>query len=83
MAKKKKEQEIAVKRPKVGETYRFRFAGSPMVGILDEKNEKLTEHYKEPWFWFKVPASEDSLAKRDMRYPVSIYNIVGVIKSEE
>lgn len=74
MAKKKNKQEIAVKRPKIGETYRFNFAGSPKIGVLEEKNQKLSEHHNEPWFWF---------SSGGMRYPISIYDIIGVIKAEK
>ena len=42
MAKTKKEQQIYVIKPKVGERYHFRFAGSPMFGPIESLNESLT-----------------------------------------
>jgi hypothetical protein len=84
MAKKKDPKEIAVKKPKIGTEYVFMFAGGSLTGILDEVNEKLSQHYGEPWYWFSTVGNRDSMGNvRTMRYPVSIYNIVGVVKSEQ
>ena len=70
MAKKKQEEKIRVSKPKIGEKYYFRFAGSVLDGTLDEVNEKLTKHYGHKWFLF---SREDG--GKVMRYPASIYNI--------
>lgn len=76
MAKKKEKQVIAVKSPKVGEQYAFYFAGGKMHGTLVSKNEKLTNHYSEPWFTFEVEKGSYG-HERTMKYPVSIYDIAG------
>lgn len=77
---KKKEQTATVVKPKKGSRYEFQFAGGRMVGILEEKNDKLTQHYGHAWFWLRVPAEEvyNGFGKetKDMRYPVSIYNLI-------
>lgn len=70
MAKKKQTQKIWVKKPKIGESYYFRFAGGIMSGILDRPNEKLTEQYNVKWFWIKRDNGDHVI-----RYPVSIYDI--------
>ena len=70
MAKKKQTQTIRVKKPKIGESYYFRFAGAIMNGILDEPSESLTRQYKVKWFWIKCEHPE-----RTVRYPVSIYDL--------
>lgn len=71
MAKNKKEQKIYVVKPKIGEKYYFRFAGSPMYGPLLELNESLTKTYGYAWFWFTCDAD----GAKSCRYPISIYNI--------
>jgi hypothetical protein len=77
MSKKKQHRQITVSKPKVGETYDFSFAGSIMKGILTGEDEKLSKNYDEPWFWFKVPIEYDPTSSREMKYPVSIYSIIG------
>jgi hypothetical protein len=67
---KKASQKIYVKKPILGESYYFRFAGGIMRGTFDGINEKLTDYYNHKWYWIKC--SNDS---RDIRYPVSMYNI--------
>jgi len=81
MAKKAKAKPKAtVTKPKIGNWYTFTFAGGPLLGILDQKNDKLTNLYGVAWFWMRVPAnksySSGSHTARDVRYPVSIYNII-------
>ena len=75
MAKKKENKTIAVKKPKIGESYVFTFAGGLMAGRLDSRNEKLEAHYGEPWFTFVIVKGSQH-HERTMRYPVSIYNII-------
>lgn len=71
MAKKKKKLEVIhVKKPIIGETYYFYFAGSWEVGKLECTSDKLTETYGHRWFTFV-----NGNYGRQMRYPVSIYNI--------
>jgi len=80
MAKKKTEQKvIAVKRPKIGEIYEFWFAGGKSIGKLVDTQDKLADHYGEPWFKFFVPKGKDT--NRDMWYPVSIYAIVRKVEN--
>jgi hypothetical protein len=67
---KKAPQKIYVKKPVLGESYYFRFAGGITKGIFDGINEKLTEQYNQKWYWIK--GSNDS---RNTRYPVSLYDI--------
>jgi len=67
MTKNKQSEKIYVKRPKVGESYWFWFAGGITNGVLMEKDEKLTEHYNEPWYILQ--------SKSGMRYPVSIFTL--------
>lgn len=77
---KKKEQTATIVKPKIGKTYRFQFAGGHFVGILEERNDKLTQHYGHAWFWMRVPMDSHWNANyrlvKDMRYPVSIYNLI-------
>ena len=75
MANKKEKQVVAVKKPKIGEDYLFEFAGGRMIGKLTSRNEKLEEHYKEPWFTFTVEKGSQAHS-RTMYYPVSIYKII-------
>tara|TARA_B100000768_G_scaffold58034_1_gene56205 strand:+ start:1005 stop:1253 length:249 start_codon:yes stop_codon:yes gene_type:complete len=71
MAKKTKKIEIIhVKKPIIGETYYFYFAGGWEIGKLDCASDKLTETYGHRWFTFV-----NGKYGREMRYPVSIYNI--------
>jgi hypothetical protein len=72
MAKNKKEQKIYVVKPKIGEKYHFRFAGSPMYGPIISLNENLTKHYGHAWYWMLDDADCNQTG---CRYPVSIYNI--------
>ena len=68
MARKKKEnQKIYVKNPKIGKKYWFKFIGTWDYGTIITINEKLEEHYGEPWYTL-----ED---KKGMKYPISIFNI--------
>jgi len=71
MAKNKKEQRIYVVKPKIGEKYYFRFAGSPMYGPMLKLNESLTKIYGHAWYWLTCEAD----GAKSRRYPVSIYNI--------
>lgn len=71
MANNKKEQKIYVVKPKIGETYHFRFAGSLRYGPILKLNESLTKLYGHAWYWFTCEASGEA----SRRYPVSIYNI--------
>jgi len=67
MAKKKKIEQIYVKKPKMGEFYWFWFAGSTRYGKLLKKCDKLVAHYGEPWFTL-----ED---KYGTKYPVNIFKL--------
>ena len=53
-----------------GENYYFYFAGSWEIGKLECTSDKLTETYGHRWFTFV-----NGNYGRQMRYPVSIYNI--------
>lgn len=70
MAKKKQKEKIRVSKPKVGEKYYFKFAGSILEGTLNEVNEKLSNHYGHAWYLFSRQENG-----KTMRYPASIYNI--------
>jgi|TARA_R110002096_G_scaffold37605_4_gene104362 hypothetical protein len=69
MTKKKKSEikKIYVKKPKIGESYWFWFAGGITHGVLMEKDEKLTDHYNEPWYILQ--------SKSGMRYPIGIFKL--------
>lgn len=79
MAKKQK-QRASITKPTVGKWYTFTFAGGPLLGVLEERNSKLTELYGVAWFWMRVPANKSynsgSHESRDIRYPVSIYDLI-------
>ena len=68
-----------VGNPKEGKQYRFTFAGTPLLGILEGEDDKLSKNYGERWYWFKVPVNMDPTAGREMRYPVSIHSILGEV----
>lgn len=70
MAKKKHQDIIKVKSPKVGSDYYFMFAGSITLGTLACVNEKLTKHYGHKWYTLVRTET-----RGETRYPVSIYNI--------
>lgn len=80
MAKKKVNQTISVKKPKIGENYIFDFAGGKLLGRLDCRNERLESIHGVPWFTFVVEHYTIG-HERIVRYPVSIYNIIR--KSED
>lgn len=67
MTKNKQSETIFVKKPKIGESYWFWFAGGITHGVLMNQDEKLTAHYNEPWYILQ--------AKSGMRYPVSIFKL--------
>jgi hypothetical protein len=67
MVKKKNPKKIYVKKPKIGESYWFWFAGSITHGVLLKSCEKLTEHYGEPWYTLE--------SKDGTKYPVSIFTL--------
>ena len=67
MAKAKKNKKIYVKSPKIGKKYWFCFVGSWDIGTIISRNEKLEEHYGEPWYTLQD--------KTGMKYPTSIFNI--------
>lgn len=68
MAKrKKKDEKIFVKKPKIGESYWFWFAGGIIYGKLYEKCEKLTNHYNEPYYKL--------IDNKGTKYPVSIFKL--------
>lgn len=74
MAKKKTTStKIWVKKPVIGNTYYFKFAGGIMKGVLDEPSDRLSSHYNTKWFWMK-----SVLEGRTMRYPVAIHDIAEV-----
>lgn len=81
MAKNKKPQEIYVVKPKIGEKYYFKFAGSIQYGTLFKVSESLSKAYGYPYFWFyndgDIPNSQGKL----MTYPVGIYNILSKEKN--
>lgn len=76
----KKQQRASITKPLVGKWYTFTFAGGPLLGVLEEKNDKLTQLYGHAWFWMRVPADKTYTTggheSRDVRYPVSIYDLI-------
>ena len=72
MAKDKKELKIRVIKPKVGENYYFKFAGSIMHGELVSLNEALTKLHGIPHYWMNEKS--DRSVKKCV-YPISIYKI--------
>lgn len=71
MAKNNKPQEIYVVKPKIGEKYYFRFAGTRMYGPITSMCESLTKSHGFAWYWFLC----DKEGLKSHKYPVSIYNI--------
>lgn len=72
MAKDKKELKAYVVKPKIGEDYYFKFAGSIMYGPITSLNEALTKLHGVPHYWM-TQKSDKSVKK--CTYPVSIYKI--------
>jgi len=72
MAKDKKEQLIHVARPKIGERYYFRFAGSLMFGPILSRNDNLEKTYGYAWFWMNSDVDPHGSKST---YPVPIYKI--------
>ena len=72
MAKDKKEPKIYVVKPKVGESYYFKFAGSTMFGPIISLIEPLTKLHGIPYYW--MAEKSDRSAKKCV-YPISIYKI--------
>jgi hypothetical protein len=72
MAKNIKEPKIYVVKPKIGENYYFKFAGSIMYGELVSLNDALTKLHGVPHYWMNEKA--DRSAKKCI-YPISIYKI--------
>jgi hypothetical protein len=67
MAKKNKSKKIYVKKPKVGESYWFWFAGTIIYAELYDTAESLTKHYGEPWYML--------IDKKGTKYPTSIFGL--------
>jgi len=67
MAKKIKTKKIYVKKPKIGESYWFWFAGTPTLGELYDSADGLTKHYGEPWYML--------VDKNGTKYPTSIFSL--------
>ena len=67
MANKKKGNKIYVKKPKVGESYWFWFAGTMTYGELYDDAPGLTKHYGEPWYML--------IDKKGTKYPISILTL--------
>jgi hypothetical protein len=67
MVKKKKDNKIFVKKPKVGESYWFWHAGTITHGELHGTADGLTNHYGEPWYTL--------IDKKGIKYPTSIFNL--------
>ena len=72
MAKDKKELKMYVVKPKIGENYYFKFAGSIMFGPIISLNDELTKLHGIPHYW--MTQKSDKSAKK-CTYPVSIYKI--------
>jgi hypothetical protein len=75
MAKKIKEQEIQVVKPKIGRKYYYKFAGTMHYGELLRVSKSLSKHYGYPYFWFKNDEDFMYADTKNMTYPVSIYAI--------
>jgi len=80
MAKKNKINIIEVKNPKIGECYRFRFAGSVMYGPVVEYMKDFSESHDCKYYWMVEENPErNSLSpktRKPTRYPIPIYNIL-------
>ncbi len=63
----KKNKKIYVKKPKIGESYWFTFAGTNVYGELYDSAEGLTNHYGEPWYML--------IDKKGTKYPTSIFGL--------
>lgn len=72
MAKDNKEPKIYVVKPKIGEDYYFKFAGSTMYGPLVSVNEELTKLHGIPYYW--MTQKSDKNIKKCI-YPISIYKV--------
>ena len=77
MAKDKKEPKIYVVKPKIGQDYYFKFAGSLMFGPIVSLNDALTKLHGVPHYWM-TQKSDKSIKK--CAYPVSIYKIFKDLK---
>lgn len=80
MAKKNKNKCIEVKNPKIGQKYRFKFAGSvlygPIVGIVEDLT--LSQGCKYFWMVEENPEYNAISPKgaKPTKYPISIYSIL-------
>lgn len=77
MAKDKKELKIRVIKPKIGENYYFKFAGSTMHGPMVSLIESLTKLHGIPHYW--MSEKSDKSVKKCV-YPISIYKIFKDLK---
>lgn len=80
MAKKNKERCIEVKNPKIGQSYRFKFAGTIMYGPIIEIIEDLSASMGCKYYWMveENPAYNALSPKgaKPTKYPISIYSIL-------
>jgi hypothetical protein len=80
MAKDKQEPKMYVVKPKIGENYYFKFAGSIMYGELVSLNEALTKLHGVPHYWMNEKS--DKSDKKSI-YPISIYKIFKDLKDSK
>lgn len=80
MAKKNKDKCIEVKSPKVGQCYRFKFAGTVLYGPIVEYMEDFSKSQGCKYYWMieKNPAHNalSPKASKPTRYPIAIHNIL-------
>lgn len=81
MAKKKQDRVLIIKNPKIGKSYKFRFAGSTMYGPIVSVSESLTKTYGYNYYWFNSDDDPVKEGARRMAYPVSIYDILSEDKN--
>lgn len=74
-----KKKGIRVKKPKKGRTYLFEFAGSEIIGVLQEENEVLTKYYSHPRYIMLVEAKHSPIFEKGT-YPASIHSIIKEIR---
>lgn len=81
MAKKKQDRVPIIKNPKIGKSYKFKFAGTFMYGPIVRVSESLTKIYGHNYYWFNNNDDRVKEGVRRMTYPVSIYDIISENKN--
>lgn len=81
MANKKQDRVPIIKNPKIGKSYKFRFAGSNMYGQIISVCESLTKLHGHNYYWFNSDEDPAGEGARRMTYPISIYDILSENKN--